>query len=34
MCGGVIALQAKMRAAPDGYTLMPGYVATRGTNPR
>ena len=31
--GGVIATQATMRAAPDGYTLMQGYVATHGTNP-
>ena len=31
--GGVIASQATMRAAPDGYTLMLGYVATHGTNP-
>lgn len=31
--GGVIASQALMRAAPDGYTLMLGYVATHGTNP-
>jgi tripartite-type tricarboxylate transporter receptor subunit TctC len=31
--GGVIASQATMRAAPDGYTLMQGYVATHGTNP-
>ncbi len=31
--GGVIASTATMRAAPDGYTLMLGYVATHGTNP-
>lgn len=31
--GGVIASQATMRASPDGYTLMQGYVATHGTNP-
>ena len=31
--GGVIACQTIMRAAPDGYTLMQGYVATHGTNP-
>ncbi len=31
--GGVIASQATARAAPDGYTLMQGYVATHGTNP-
>ena len=31
--GGVIACQATMRAAPDGYTLMQGYVATHGTSP-
>ena len=31
--GGVIAAQATLRAAPDGYTLMLGYVATHGTNP-
>jgi tripartite-type tricarboxylate transporter receptor subunit TctC len=31
--GGVIASQATMRANPDGYTLMQGYVATHGTNP-
>jgi len=29
----VIACQATARAAPDGYTLMQGYVATRGTSP-
>ncbi len=31
--GGVIAAQTVARAAPDGYTLMVGYVATHGTNP-
>jgi tripartite-type tricarboxylate transporter receptor subunit TctC len=31
--GGVIASQATARAAPDGYTLMVGYVATHGTSP-
>ena len=31
--GGVIAAQAAARAAPDGYTLMQGYVATHGTSP-
>lgn len=31
--GGVIAAQAAARAAPDGYTLMVGYVGTHGTNP-
>ena len=31
--GGVIASQAVARAAPDGATLMVGYVATHGTNP-
>lgn len=31
--GGVIACQATARAAPDGYTLMQGYVATHGTSP-
>jgi tripartite-type tricarboxylate transporter receptor subunit TctC len=31
--GGVIAAQTTMRAAPDGYTLMQGYVATHGTSP-
>src|SRR6266542_6647770 len=29
--GGVVACQATARAAPDGYTLMQGYVATHGT---
>ena len=31
--GGSIASQAVARAAPDGYTLMIGYVATHATNP-
>ena len=31
--GGVIAAQTTARAAPDGYTLMQGYVATHGTTP-
>lgn len=31
--GGVIACQATARSAPDGYTLMQGYVATHGTSP-
>jgi tripartite-type tricarboxylate transporter receptor subunit TctC len=31
--GGVIAAQSTARAAPDGYTLMQGYVATHGTSP-
>ena len=31
--GGVIASQAAVKAAPDGYTLMQGYVATHGTSP-
>lgn len=31
--GGVIASQATARSAPDGYTLMQGYVATHGTSP-
>jgi tripartite-type tricarboxylate transporter receptor subunit TctC len=31
--GGTIACQATVRAAPDGYTLMQGYVGTHGTSP-
>ena len=31
--GGAIATQMTARAAPDGYTLEIGYVATHGTNP-
>ena len=31
--GGAIACQAVARAAPDGYTLMVGYVATHATSP-
>ena len=31
--GGVIASQMAAHAAPDGYTLMQGYVATHGTTP-
>lgn len=31
--GGVVACQATMRAQPDGYTLLQGYVATHGTSP-
>ena len=31
--GGVIACQSTVRSAPDGYTLMQGYVATHGTSP-
>src|SRR5438876_3264883 len=31
--GGAIASQTAARAAPDGYTLMVGYVGTHGTNP-
>lgn len=31
--GGVIASMATAHAAPDGYTLMQGYVATHGTTP-
>ncbi|HET7095813.1 MAG TPA: tripartite tricarboxylate transporter substrate binding protein [Casimicrobiaceae bacterium] len=31
--GGVVGSVATARAAPDGYTLMVGYVGTHGTNP-
>ena len=31
--GGVVGSQLTARAAPDGYTLMVGYVGTHGTNP-
>jgi len=31
--GGAVACQLTMRAPPDGYTLMQGYVATHGTSP-
>ena len=31
--GGTIACLTTARAAPDGYTLMQGYVATHGTSP-
>src|SRR5919109_430840 len=31
--GGSIAAMATARAAPDGYTLMVGYVGTHGNNP-
>ena len=31
--GGAIATQTTARAAPDGYTLMVGYVTTHATNP-
>ncbi|HYL90678.1 MAG TPA: tripartite tricarboxylate transporter substrate binding protein, partial [Burkholderiales bacterium] len=31
--GGTLAAMATVRAAPDGYTLMVGYVGTHGTNP-
>src|SRR5436190_21355151 len=30
---GIVGSQAPARAAPDGYTLMVGYVGTHGTNP-
>lgn len=31
--GGVIASQTTAKAAPDGYTIMQGYVATHATSP-
>jgi tripartite-type tricarboxylate transporter receptor subunit TctC len=31
--GGIIAAQQTAKSAPDGYTLMQGYVATHGTSP-
>jgi tripartite-type tricarboxylate transporter receptor subunit TctC len=31
--GGIVGSLATARAAPDGYTLMIGYVGTHGTNP-
>ena len=31
--GGSIACQTVAKAAPDGYTLLQGYVATHGTSP-
>ena len=31
--GGIVGSQFTARAAPDGYTLMVGYVGTHGTNP-
>jgi tripartite-type tricarboxylate transporter receptor subunit TctC len=31
--GGVVAFQTTAKAAPDGYTLLQGYVATHGTTP-
>jgi tripartite-type tricarboxylate transporter receptor subunit TctC len=31
--GGIVASLATARAAPDGYTLMVGYVGTHGTKP-
>jgi tripartite-type tricarboxylate transporter receptor subunit TctC len=31
--GGVVGSMVTARAAPDGYTLMVGYVGTHGTNP-
>ena len=30
---GAIACQATAKAAPDGYTLLQGYVGTHGTSP-
>jgi len=31
--GGAIACQTTAKSAPDGYTLLQGYVATHGTSP-
>lgn len=31
--GGLIASQTTAKAAPDGYTLLQGYVSTHGTSP-
>ena len=31
--GGIVGSTATARSAPDGYTLMVGYVGTHGTNP-
>jgi tripartite-type tricarboxylate transporter receptor subunit TctC len=31
--GGAVACQTTAKAAPDGYTLLQGYVATHGTSP-
>ena len=31
--GGAIACLAAAKSAPDGYTLLQGYVGTHGTNP-
>ena len=31
--GGIVPSLATARAAPDGYTLMVGFVGTHGTNP-
>jgi tripartite-type tricarboxylate transporter receptor subunit TctC len=31
--GGIVPSLATARAAPDGYTLMVGFVSTHGTNP-
>jgi tripartite-type tricarboxylate transporter receptor subunit TctC len=31
--GGVIASQSTVKASPDGYTLMQGYVSTHATSP-